>query len=140
MSERTFVLFKPDSVARGLVGEILSRIEKKELRIIGLKLIKMDENLAEKLYSIHRGKKFFNELIRYVTSGPVIVMAIEGNEAVRMVRKIIGSTDPIEAEMGSIRGDYGSDITYNLIHGSDSLKTAEKEMKIFFKIDELTTY
>jgi nucleoside-diphosphate kinase len=135
--ERTFILFKPDSIARGLVGEILSRFEKKSLKIVAMKLVRMDKNLAGKLYSIHLGKKFYDELITYVTSGAVIVMIIEGINAVRLIRKIIGATNPLEAEMGSIRGDYGSDITYNLIHASDSLETAEREIKIFFNTDNL---
>lgn len=137
MLERTFILFKPDSIARGLVGEIISRFEKKDLKIVALKLVRMDKNLAKKLYSIHLGKKFYDELIAYVTSGPVIVMVIEGVHAVKLIRKIIGATDPLEAEMGSIRGDYGSDITYNLIHASDSLETAEREIKIFFNTDNM---
>jgi nucleoside-diphosphate kinase len=135
--ERTFILFKPDSIERGLVGEILSRFEKKSLKIVAMKLVRMDKNLAEKLYSIHLGKKFYDELIAYVTSGPVIVMVIEGINAVPLIRKIIGATNPLEAEMGSIRGDYGSDITYNLIHASDSLETAEREIKIFFNTDKV---
>ena len=101
----------------------------------------MDKNLAKKLYSIHLGKKFYYELIEYVTSGPVIVMVIEGVNAIKLIRKIIGATDPLEAEMGSIRGDYGysarADITYNLIHSSDSLETAEREIKIFFNMDNI---
>jgi nucleoside-diphosphate kinase len=135
--ERTFILFKPDSIARGLVGEIISRFEKKGLKIVALKLVRMDKNLAKKLYSIHLGKKFYDELIAYVTSGPVIIMVIEGINAVKLIRKIIGATDPLEAKMGSIRGDYGSDITYNLIHASDSLETAEREIKIFFNTDNM---
>jgi len=102
-----------------------------------MKLVRMDKNIAGKLYSIHLGKKFYDELITYVTSGAVIVMVIEGINAVRLIRKIIGATNPLEAEMGSIRGDYGSDITYNLIHASDSLETAEREIKIFFNTDNL---
>ncbi|KON28022.1 nucleoside diphosphate kinase [miscellaneous Crenarchaeota group archaeon SMTZ-80] len=137
MLERTFILFKPDSIARGLIGEILSRFEKKSLKIVAMKLVRMDKNIAGKLYSIHLGKKFYDELITYVTSGAVIVMVIEGINAVRLIRKIIGATNPLEAEMGSIRGDYGSDITYNLIHASDSLETAEREIKIFFNTDNL---
>ena len=140
MSETTFVLLKPDSVARGLIGEILSRIEKKGLRIVALKLVKMDENLANRLYSIHRGKKFYDVLLKYVTSGPVVTMVVEGVNAVKLMRKIVGATDPDEAEMGSIRGDYGTDITVNLIHASDSLETAEKEMEIFFESSQLISY
>jgi nucleoside-diphosphate kinase len=135
--ERTFILFKPDSITRGLIGEILSRFEKKSLKIVAMKLVRMDKNLAEKLYSIHLGKKYYDELITYVTSGPVILMIIEGINAVRLIRKIIGATDPLEAEMGSIRSDYGSDITYNLIHAADSLETAEREIKIFFNTDNV---
>ncbi len=140
MSERTFVLLKPDSVARGLIGEILSRIEEKGLKIIAMKLVKMDADLAGELYSIHKGKKFYNKLIEYVTSGPVVAMVVEGINAVVLLRKIVGATDPDKAEKGSIRGDYGTDITINLIHASDSLGTAKKEMNIFFKPDHLISY
>jgi nucleoside-diphosphate kinase len=137
LTERTFILFKPDSIKRGLVGEILNRFENKGLKIIAMKLVKMNKDIAGRLYSIHRGKEFYLELIEYVTSGSVIAMVVEGTNAVRLIRKIIGETNPLEAEMGSIRGDYGSDITYNLIHASDSYETAEKEMKIFFNLEEL---
>ncbi len=140
MSERTFVLLKPDSVARGLIGEILSRIEEKGLKIIAMKLVKMDADSAGELYSIHKGKKFYNKLIEYVTSGPVVAMVVEGINAVVLLRKIVGATDPDKAEKGSIRGDYGTDITINLIHASDSLGTAKKEMNIFFKPDHLISY
>ena len=140
MGETTFVLLKPDSVARGLIGEIIGRIEKKGLRIVALKLVKMDENLANRLYSIHRGKKFYDVLLKYVTSGPVVTMVVEGVNAVKLMRILVGATDPDEAEMGSIRGDYGTDITINLIHASDSLETAEREMKIFFEQSHLISY
>lgn len=139
MSERTFVLLKPDSVARGLIGKILSRIEEKGLKIIAMKLVKMDRDLAGELYSVHKGKKFYNKLIEYVTSGPVVAMVVEGMNAVILLRKIVGATDPAKAEMGSIRGDYGTDVTFNLIHAADSLETAKKEMNIFFKPDRLVS-
>ncbi len=122
------------------MGEILSRIEEKGLRIVAMKLVKMDEDLAGKLYSIHRGKKFYDELIEYVTSGPVVAMVVEGFNTVKLMRKIVGATNPFEAEMGSIRGDYGTDITFNLIHASDSLETAEREINIFFEPDQLVSY
>ncbi len=138
--ERTFLMIKPDGVLRGLIGEIISRIERKGLKIIAMKMIKMDKETAEKLYEQHRNKEFFNELIEYVTSAPVVVMVVEGREAVKVVRKLVGKTDPIEAEPGSIRFDYAMTIGKNIIHAADSKERAEKEMKIFFKEDELLNY
>ncbi len=138
--ERTFLMIKPDGVVRGLIGEIISRIEKKGLKIVAIKMLKMTRDMAEKLYEQHKGKSFFNELIDYVTSAPVVAMVIEGREAVNVVRKIIGKTDPIEAEPGSIRFDFGMTIGKNIVHAADSKERAEKEIKIFFKDEEILDY
>ncbi|MFP3201797.1 MAG: nucleoside-diphosphate kinase [Sulfolobus sp.] len=135
--QRTFVMIKPDGVKRRLVGEIISRFEKRGLNIIGLKMVQMDKSIAEKLYEEHKGKSFFEELINYVTSGPVVCMVVEGDEAVSVVRKMIGNTDPKEAPPGTIRGDYALSKAENVIHASDSEEKAKREMSIFFSEDEL---
>jgi len=140
MPERTFVMLKPDAVQRGLIGEIISRLERKGLKITAMKLIQMDRELAERHYDVHRKKPFFNELVEFVTSSPVVVMVVEGREAVRAVRTLMGATDPLEATPGSIRGDLGLDITKNLIHGSDSPETAEREIALFFQPGEILSY
>lgn len=135
--QRTFVMIKPDGVRRKLVGEIISRFEKRGFEIVALKLVRMDRKTAEKLYEEHNGKPFFNDLINYVTSGPVVCMVIEGEEAVSVVRKMIGATNPKEALPGTIRGDYALSINENVIHASDSEEKANKEMSIFFTEEEL---
>ncbi len=133
-------MLKPDAVQRGLIGEIISRLERKGLKITAMKLIQMDRELAERHYDVHRKKPFFNELVEFVTSSPVVVMVVEGREAVRAVRTLMGATDPLEATPGSIRGDLGLDITKNLIHGSDSPETAEREIALFFQPGEILSY
>ena len=138
--ERTFVMLKPDAVQRGLIGEIISRIERKGLKIAAMKLIQVDRGLAERHYDVHREKPFFTELVEFVTSSPVVVMVVEGREAVRVVRRLMGATDPLEAAPGTIRGDLGLDITKNLIHGSDSPETARREIGLFFSDDEILDY
>jgi nucleoside-diphosphate kinase len=130
-------MIKPDGVKRRLVGEIISRFEKRGLNIIGLKMVQMDRSIAEKLYEEHKGKSFFEELINYVTSGPVVCIVVEGDEAVSVVRKMIGNTDPKEAPPGTIRGDYALSKAENVIHASDSEEKAKREMSIFFSEDEL---
>lgn len=130
-------MIKPDAVRRGLVGEILSRFERKGFKILGLKMVKMTREMAEELYSPHRDKHFFSDLITFSISGPVVVMVIEGNNAVEVTRLMIGATDARKAAPGTIRGDYGLDIQENLIHASDSKESFEREYKIFFKEDEL---
>ena len=137
--ERTFIMLKPDAISRKIIGKIFERIEKKGLKIVALKLVRMNEMKASELYSIHRGKDFFNDLIKFITSGPVIPMILEGPKAVEMVRRIIGSTNPFEAEMGSIRGDYATDITQNVIHAADSPESAEKEMRVFFEKEDIVS-
>ncbi len=135
--QRTFVMIKPDGVKRKLSGEIIQRIEKKGLSIIGLKMVKISKNKAEELYAEHKGKSFFDDLINYITSGPVICMVVEGDEAVSVVRKMVGATDPKEALPGTIRADYALSKSENVIHASDSEDKARREMLIFFNDEEI---
>ncbi len=134
--ERTLVLLKPDAVRRRLIGELIKRIEQKNLDIVALKMIRVDKNLAEEHYAEHRGKPFFPELIEFITSGPVVAMVVEGPGAISVIRRLMGKTNPFEAEPGTIRGDFGLDLTANLIHGSDSKETAAREIERFFAPDE----
>jgi nucleoside-diphosphate kinase len=138
--ERTFVMVKPDGVQRGLVGEIISRLERKGLKIVALKMLSIEDGLAKEHYSEHAEKPFFQSLIEYITSGPVVAMVVEGREAVRVVRTLVGATNPIEAQPGTIRGDYGLDIGRNVVHASDSLESAEREISLFFDADEIIEY
>jgi nucleoside-diphosphate kinase len=126
-------MIKPDAVVRGLIGEVISRIERKGLKIVGMRMIHLSREEAEELYSIHKDKPFFNELINFVTSAPVVVMAVEGESAVSVMRKIIGSTDSKDASPGTIRGDFSCSKSMNIIHASDSLESAKRELSIFFK-------
>ena len=135
--EKTFVMIKPDGVQRGLVGEILQRFERKGFKIKGLKLLQVTEELAAKHYEEHIGKPFYPELFEYITSGPVVTMVLEGNSVISEVRKINGATNPLEAQPGTIRGDYAQDISMNIIHGSDSPDSAQREIAIYFSEDEL---
>ncbi len=137
MPERTLVLIKPDGVKRQLIGEIIRRLEQKNLRIIGIKMIKFDSALADAHYSEHVRKDFYPALKDFIISGPCVAMVLEGRECIITVRNIIGSTDPIDALPGSIRGDLALELTQNLIHGSDSSATAEKEIPLFFSPQEL---
>lgn len=130
--ERTFVMVKPDGVRRGLVGEIISRFEKKGLVLSNLKLLSLSREEAEELYRIHQEKPFFEPLVKYVTSGPVVVMVLEGEGAVKVVRSLVGSTDPQEALPGTIRGDFALTIEENIVHASDSTESYERESAIFF--------
>ena len=138
--ERSLVLLKPDVVQRGLNGAILDRLERLGLKLIGLKLLWMDEDLAKKHYAPHAHKPFFPGLMAYITSGPVVAAALEGEKAVEKVRKAMGATDPAKADTGTIRGDYGMDIERNTVHGSDSPTTAEIELRLFFSEGELYNY
>jgi len=138
--EKEFVMIKPDAVKRGLVGEIISRIERKGLKIKALKMIRMSREQAEQLYEEHRGKPFFEDLVQYVTSGPVVVMIVEGPRAVYVMRKMIGATDGAEAEPGTIRGDFALSKARNLVHATDSPEKVERESKIFFSEEELVDY
>ncbi len=138
--ERTLVLLKPDAVQRRLVGRIISRFEDKGLKIVGLKMIRISRELAEKHYAEHREKPFYQELVSFITSAPVVAMVVEGPKAVEVVRRMMGKTNPLEAEPGTIRGDYGLSVTMNLIHGSDSLASAAREIALFFHEDEILNY
>ena len=138
--ERTLILVKPDGVQRGLCGEIIGRLEKRGLKIAALKLLQMDEALANVHYSIHQGKPFFKGLVDYITSGPIIAAVFEGTNAVEITRQSVGATKPIEAAPGTIRGDLALEIGRNLVHGSDSVENAAIEVTTFFSADEIITY
>tara|TARA_Y100001970_G_scaffold288782_1_gene417019 strand:- start:1653 stop:2102 length:450 start_codon:yes stop_codon:yes gene_type:complete len=138
--ETTLILIKPDGVQRSLSGEILSRLEKSGLKISGLKLLHVDENLAKQHYAEHEGKPFFNDLVEYICSSPIIALALSGPNAVQKSRSLIGKTNPLESEPGTIRGDFGLEISRNLIHGSASVEDAEREVNIFFAKDEIINY
>jgi nucleoside-diphosphate kinase len=135
--ERTLVLIKPDAMQRGLATEILGRLERRGLRIVGLKLMQVDRDLAERHYGEHRGKPFFEGLVSYITACPIIAAVFEGTGAVESVRATMGKTNPREAAPGTIRGDFGLEIGRNLVHGSDSPESAQRELDLFFKPDEL---
>ena len=137
MAERTFIAIKPDGVKRNLIGKIISRFEEKGYKIIGLKLLLPTMEMAEKHYEEHKGKPFYPRLINYITSGPIVAMVIEGNNVVVESRRMMGSTKPEEAEAGTIRFDYATTMEYNIIHGSDSVASAEREIAIYFKEEEL---
>ncbi len=130
--ERTFFFIKPGAVKRQLVGEVISRIERKGLKIVALKMVKLTQKEAEELYSVHKGKKFFEELVNYVTSGPIVAAIVEGRDAVNVVRRMIGATDPVKAQPGTIRGDLGLNLTDNVIHASDSKENYLREKKVIF--------
>ncbi len=138
--EKTLILIKPDAVQRGLVGTIISRLEKRGLKIVALKMVWMDEALARHHYAIHQGKPFFEGLVDYISSGPVVAAVFEGKKAVGVARRAMGETDPAEASAGTIRGDFAIDIGRNLIHGSDSVEMAEREISLFFSPEELLSY
>ena len=139
-NQRTLVLCKPDAVQRGLVGRIVARFERKGLKIAGMKMLAVDEGLASRHYAEHLEKAFYPELRDFITSSPVIAMAIEGENAVEVVRDLMGVTNPQDAASGTIRGDFGLNLTKNLVHGSDSLASAEREVSLFFEPDELFDY
>ena len=132
MAQRTLVLVKPDGVKKGLTGEIVSRLEKKGLKIAAMRMLQMDKALARKHYAVHDGKPFFAGLVDFITSGPIVAVVVEGEKSVEVVRKLMGETDPVKAAPGTIRGDYGLDIGENLIHGSDSEENAQVEISLFF--------
>jgi len=135
--EKTFVMIKPDAVKRGLIGEIVSRFERKGLKIKALKMVKLTRERAEQLYSVHRDKPFFNDLVEFVTSGPVVAMVLEGDSAISVVRLLIGSTDARKAAPGTIRGDFALDIQENVVHASDSPESFEREYRVFFSPEEI---
>jgi nucleoside-diphosphate kinase len=138
--ERTLVIVKPDGVQRGLIGPIFSRLEARGLKIVGLKLVQVSQELAARHYAEHEGKPFYPGLLQYITSGPVIVGCVEGTSAVQMVRNTVGATNPLNAAPGTIRGDYALDIGRNLIHASDAPATADRELGLWFNAGELVAY
>ena len=135
--ERSLVLIKPDAMERELAGAIIGRLQQEGLKLKGLKMLRLDWSLAERHYAVHKGKSFFNDLIDYITSTPIVAAAFEGENAVERVRKLMGATDPAKAAPGTIRKDFGLDLTRNAIHGSDSPENAEKEIALFFRKSEL---
>jgi len=132
VTERTLVLVKPDGVQRRLIGEVISRIERKGLDIVALELRTVPRELAEQHYAEHDGKPFFGELVEFITSGPIVAMVLEGDEAIKAARQVIGATNPLEASPGSIRGDFAIAVGQNMVHGSDSAESAQREAKLFF--------
>ena len=130
--ESTLLIVKPDAVRRGLIGEILSRVERKGLRVEEMRMMRVDRGLAQQHYGEHAEKPFFGELVEFITSGPVVVVKVTGSEAITALRTLMGATDPVKAAPGTIRGDYGLIITENLVHGSDSPESAKRELDLFF--------
>ena len=130
--EKTLVLVKPDGVRRGLIGEVIKRIESNHLSIVAMKMMTVTKELANQHYAEHVEKPFFNELITFITSGPIVAMAVEGENAVSVTRKLMGATNPKDADPGTIRGDYGLEITENIVHGSDSTDSATRELALYF--------
>lgn len=138
--ERTLIIVKPDGVQRSLVGEILRRFETRGLKFAGLKLMRISRELAERHYAEHQGKPFYEGLVSYITSGPVVVGALEGPNAIAVTRAMMGATNPANAAPGTIRGDYALTVSYNIIHGSDGPESAQREVGLFFNQDELFEY
>lgn len=138
--ERSLVLIKPDAMERELAGTIISRLEEQELKLVALKMLHLDKALAKRHYAIHKDKPFFNSLVNYISSTPIVAAVFEGKKAVEVIRKAMGETDPAKAEAGTIRGDFGLDIEHNTVHGSDSVETAEEEIKLFFSQNEIFNY
>jgi nucleoside-diphosphate kinase len=138
--ERSLVLIKPDAIQRALAGQIISRLERKGLKIVAMKMLHMDKELARRHYAIHEGKPFFDDLVGFITSSPLIAIVFQGENAVQIIRQMMGETDPAKASSGTIRGDFGIDIGHNLVHGSDSLENASKEIDLFFSADEIFDY
>ena len=140
MEEQTLVILKPDAVQRGLVGQIMTRFEQRGLRLAALKLMKIDEDLARRHYAIHEGKAFYEPLVQYVTSSPVVVMVLAGPQAIQVARKTMGATNPVDAAPGTIRADFGLVVGRNLVHGSDGPETAASETELFFQDAEILDY
>jgi nucleoside-diphosphate kinase len=138
--ERTLILVKPDGVQRGLIGEVINRFERRGLKLVGMKFIQMSQELAERHYGVHKERPFYNDLVAYITSGPVVAMVWEGKEAIAAARSTMGATKPVEAAPGTIRGDFGMEIGRNLVHGSDSPENAVNEVNLFFTSSELVAW
>lgn len=135
--ERSLVLVKPDAMERGLAGVIISRLQEQGLKLVALKMLHLDKALAERHYAIHRDKPFFEDLVSYITSGPIVAAVFQGEGAVELIRKIMGATDPAKAETGTVRADFGLDVQRNSTHASDSAANAEQEISLFFSQDEI---
>jgi len=138
--EESLVLIKPDAMYRKLAGTIIARLEEQGLKLVAAKMLHMDKALAQRHYAIHASKHFFNNLVNYITSAPIIALVFEGEKAIEVIRKIMGATDPAKAAAGTIRGDFGLDIERNTVHGSDAVETAEEEIKLFFSEKEIFSY
>ena len=138
--ERSLVLIKPDAMRRGLAGTIITRLEKQGLKLVAIRMLHLDKALARRHYAIHKDKPFFNSLVDYISSAPIVAAVFEGEGAIAVIRKTMGATDPAKAEAGTIRGDFGVDIERNSVHSSDSVETAVKEIKLFFSEDEIFSY
>jgi nucleoside-diphosphate kinase len=135
--ERSLIILKPDALQRGLMGAIISRIEQRGLKIAGMKLVQIDENLARRHYAEHEGKTFFNGLVQYITSAPAVLIVVAGENVIEMVRSMVGATNPVKSAPGTIRGDFAVSIGRNLIHASDSPESGEREVRNFFREEEL---
>jgi nucleoside-diphosphate kinase len=138
--ERTLVILKPDAVQRGLVGQITARLEQRGIKLVGMRLIQIDDDLAARHYAVHKGKPFYDGLIKYITSSPVVVQVWEGKRVIEIVRRTCGATNPIDADPGTIRADFGVEIGRNLIHASDGADTAAYEIPLYFKEEELVPW
>ena len=138
--ERTLILVKPDGVQRGLMGEIIGRFERRGLKLVGMKFMQMSQELAEAHYGVHKERPFYNDLVSYITSGPIVAMVWEGNDAIAAARSTMGATNPVAAGPGTIRGDFGMEIGRNLVHGSDSVENGIKEANLFFDESELVAW
>ena len=135
--QRTFVAIKPDGVKRGIIGQVIERFEKKGFKIVAMKLLQVTPELAAKHYEEHQGKSFYNRLVHYITSGPIVAMVIEGYDAIDSVRHIVGATDPMKADVGTIRADFAQVMEYNVVHASDGVESAAREIGIYFKPEEI---
>ena len=138
--EKSLVLIKPDAMQRSLAGTIITRLEKQGLRLVAVKMLHMDKALSQRHYAVHKDKPFFNGLVDYISSAPIVAIVFQGEGAVAVIRNAIGATDPAKAEAGTIRGDFGLSIEHNTVHGSDSVKTAQEEIKLFFAEEEILSY
>jgi nucleoside-diphosphate kinase len=138
--ERTLIIIKPDAVQRGLIGQIIHRFERRGLRIAALKFMQINEDLARRHYAIHEGKPFYEPLVAYITSGPVVVLLLEGKDAIQVARRTMGATNPVQADPGTIRADLGIEVGRNLVHGSDGPETAEFETSLFFDENEIVSW
>ncbi len=138
--EKSLVLIKPDAMERGLAGTIISRLEKTGVKLVAMRMLHIDKELAHRHYAVHKDKPFFNDLVNYITSSPIAAAVFEGENAIQVIREAMGATDPAKAEAGTIRADFGLDIEHNCVHGSDSPQTAAVEIKLYFSEDEIFSY